>query len=143
MPWRLDPRGTVFADASGLFALAVRRDQRFAAANELHQSFIAADTQLLTTNFVVAELHALMLTRVGSHVANMLLTAIDSSRTIVVRADESDESRARVIIRQFGGHGHSLTDAISFAVMERLEIDRAFTFDHHFALYGVTVPVQT
>jgi len=129
MPWRLDPRGTVFADTSGLFALAVQRDQHFAAANELQQSFIAAETQLLT--------------RVGTREANALLAALDSSRTIVVRADESDESRARAIIRQFSGHGYSLTDAISFAVMERLGIDRAFTFDHHFALYGITVPTET
>ena len=32
-----------------------------------------------------------------------------------------------------------MTDAISFAVMERLHITRAFTFDRHFAQYGFTV----
>ena len=33
----------------------------------------------------------------------------------------------------------SLTDAISFAVMERLQITQAFTFDRHFAQYGFTL----
>jgi predicted nucleic acid-binding protein len=32
-----------------------------------------------------------------------------------------------------------LTDAISFAVMERLRIPQAFTFDHNFAQFGWNV----
>jgi len=79
MPWQFDSSGTIFADTSGLFALAVRRDQRHEAAQELQRAFIAAQTQLLTTNFVLAELHALMLTRVGATEANELLAAIDQS----------------------------------------------------------------
>jgi predicted nucleic acid-binding protein len=142
MPWLFDPLGTVFADTSGLFALAVRRDQRFAAAQELQRVFIAEGTQLLTTNFVLAELHALMLTRVGATEANELLAAIDQSRTLIVRADESDESRARDIIRRFGDHGYSLTDAISFAVMDRLNLRRAFTSDEHFVRYGMIIPIE-
>jgi len=35
----------------------------------------------------------------------------------------------------------SLTDAASFAVMERLRLPAAFTFDRHFAQYGFTVLV--
>jgi predicted nucleic acid-binding protein len=120
MPWQFDPSGIVFADTSGLFALAVERDQRATAAQELQRAFIAAQTQLITTNFVVAEIHALMLTRVGASAANSLLATMDESRTLIVRADEEDELRARVIIRQYGDHGYSLTDAISFAVMDRL-----------------------
>jgi predicted nucleic acid-binding protein len=34
-----------------------------------------------------------------------------------------------------------MTDAISFAVMERLHITRVFAFDRHFAQYGFTVLV--
>ena len=142
MPWRFDPTGTVFADTSGLFALAVRRDQRYEAAQELQRAFIAAGTQMLTTNFVVAELHALMLSRVGTTEANDLLTSIDESRTIIIRADEADEIRARAIIQRYGEYGYSLTDAISFVVMDRLGLHRAFTFDDHFARYGITIPVE-
>lgn len=142
MPWRLDSSGTVFADTSGLYALAVRRDQRYEAAQELQRAFIASGTQLLTTNFVLAELHALMLTRVGAMEANQLLAAIDQSRTLFIRADEGDESRARAVIQRYGDHGYSLTDAISFAVMDRLGLRRAFTFADHFARYGITIPVE-
>jgi len=57
----------------------------------------------------------------------------------VVRARAADEVRARHIIYQYDDKAFSMTDAISFAVMERLHITRAFTFDRHFAQYGFTV----
>ena len=142
MAWRLDASGTIFADTSGLFALAVRGDQHFRAAQELQRTFIVARTQLLTTNFVLAELHALMLSRVGIPEGNQLLDSIERSRTLIERASVVDEERARDIIRKYADHGYSLTDAISFAMMDRLGIRRAFTFDEHFARYGVTIPVE-
>ena len=142
MVWRLDPIGTLFADTSGVFALAVQRDQHHHAAQELQRAFVQANTRLVTTNFVVAELHALMLTRVGPNEANALLVALDQSRTLIIRAEAADEFRARSIVRQYGDHGYSLTDAISFAVMDRLHINRAFTFDQHFTRYGITIPSE-
>lgn len=142
MPWTLDPAGSVFADTSGLFALAVRRNQHYVAAQELQRAFIAARTTFVTTNFVVAELHALMLSRVGVVEANDLLAAIDASHTRIIRASEDDEVVARSIIQQYSGHGYSLTDAISFAVMDRQGMRRAFTFDDHFRRFGITIPVE-
>jgi predicted nucleic acid-binding protein len=47
-----------------------------------------------------------------------------------------DERRAREIIAQYDDKDFTLTDATSFAVMERLGITYAFTFDHHFTQYG-------
>ena len=47
--------------------------------------------------------------------------------------------RAREIIRQYEDKSFSLTDATSFAVMERLRISYAFTFDRNFAQYGFTI----
>ena len=57
----------------------------------------------------------------------------------MIRSRASDEERAREIIYQYDDKDFSMTDAISFAVMERLRIARAFTFDRHFAQYGFTV----
>lgn len=142
MPWQFDATGTVFADTSGLFALAVRRDQYYEAAQELQHTFIGARTTLVTTNFVLAELHALMLTRVGIAEANKLLAAIDQSRTTIVRATEDDETVSRSIIQRDGDYGYSLTDTISFAVMARLGLRRAFTFDYHFSRHGILIPVK-
>jgi predicted nucleic acid-binding protein len=51
----------------------------------------------------------------------------------------ADVRRAKAIIYQYTDKDFSLTDAISFAVMERLDIHLAFTFDRDFAQYGLTV----
>lgn len=68
------------------------------------------------------------------------LAEIDAGSTrAIIRAEEEDEGRARAIIRQYVDKDFSLTDAISFAVMERLGIGHAFAFDRHFAQYGVAL----
>ena len=50
-----------------------------------------------------------------------------------------DEARAKAIVRQYDDKDFSLTDASSFAIMERTGIQHAFTFDRHFAQYAFTV----
>jgi hypothetical protein len=57
----------------------------------------------------------------------------------VARSRASDEERAREVSYQYDDKDFSMTDAISFAVMERLRITQALTFDRHFAQYGFTV----
>jgi uncharacterized protein len=92
---------------------------------------------LFTTNFILAEIHALLLSRLGRSIAARFLTEIDGSSITVVRVGVRDEQRAREIITQYVDKDFSLTDAVSFAVMERLHITQAFVFDHHFAQFGV------
>ena len=49
-----------------------------------------------------------------------------------------DEQRARQIIVAYTDKDFTFTDATSFAVMERLRIGHAFTFDDDFRQYGFT-----
>jgi uncharacterized protein len=58
---------------------------------------------------------------------------------VVIRARAADENRAKQILFQYDDKDFSFADAISFAVMERLQIRLAFTFDRDFAQYGFTV----
>ena len=58
---------------------------------------------------------------------------------MVIRARAADEERAKQILFQYTDKNFSFADAISFAVMERLTIRLAFTFDRDFAQYGFTV----
>ncbi len=46
---------------------------------------------------------------------------------------------AKAIIYRYTDKDFSLTDAISFALMERLRIPTAFTFDRDFERYGLSI----
>ena len=76
----------------------------------------------------------------GKRGVREVLTEIDTSQvTTVVRVSARDEQRARAIIARYTDKDFSLTDATSFAVMERLGISEAFTLDQNFAQYGWTM----
>ena len=123
-------------DASALYAIADGRDAWHAQARAVRTRLSGEHWRLVTTNFVVAETHALLIARRHRAVAARFVRDIDRSPTTIIRADEGDEQRAREIIYQYQDKDFSLTDAISFAVMERLGIGHAFTFDRHFVQYG-------
>jgi len=129
----------VLVDSAAYFALADRRAADHERATLIRSRLIAERRQLLTTNFIVAETHALMLSRLGRDLAARFLRGIDRSGTTYVRVRMADERRAREIIFTHTDKDYSYTDATSFAVMERLRIGAAFTFDRHFVQYGFAV----
>lgn len=69
--------------------------------------------------------------RTSNHVA--------ANRWRVERATPGDEERARTILMTHSDKDYSYTDAVSFAIMERLGISMVFSFDRHFVQYGFQV----
>jgi predicted nucleic acid-binding protein len=59
--------------------------------------------------------------------------------TTVVRVSAADERRAWEIVRLYRDKDFSMTDATSFAVLERLHIGSALTFDSDFEQAGFAV----
>lgn len=53
------------------------------------------------------------------------------------RVSEEDEKEARRILGKYVDKDFSYTDATTFALMARLSFDLAFTYDWHFAQYGL------
>ncbi|MFN8559252.1 MAG: PIN domain-containing protein [Dehalococcoidia bacterium] len=130
----------VFVDTAAYFVVANRNDVNHTAAGALLRQLVTDHRRLFTTNYVLTESHALLLIRMGYAVARSFLWGIDHSpSTTIVRVSARDERRARAIIEQYDDKAFSLTDATSFAVMERLGISQAFTFDRNFAQYGFTM----
>jgi predicted nucleic acid-binding protein len=126
-------------DTSAYFALVDLNEQRHPDAESIRHRLVGERWRLFTTNFILAETHALLLTRLGYPYAMRFLDELEQSLTTIVRVVAADERRAREILRQYDDKAFSLTDATSFAVMERLRIPYAFTFDRNFAQYGLTV----
>jgi uncharacterized protein len=134
---RLARRGRVFLDSSGFLALVNARDTYHAHARAAWTTLTEERWHTFTTNLVVAEAHALFLTRLGHDRATAFLHQILRSSTTIVRVSQQDEQQAQEIIFRYDDKNFSYTDSTSFAVMERLGIGPAFTFDHNFAQYGL------
>ena len=91
----------VFVDTGGFYASLNRRDASHRDAARLFRRAQREHWFLFTTNFVLAESHALILARMGRNRAWNFLQAIITGRTNVIRAEEADERRARAIIEQY------------------------------------------
>lgn len=127
----------VLVDTSAYYALTDRGERTHQEAVVIQQRLIQERWRLWTTNFILAETHALSLNRLGYHTALTVLQRIDASNTTIIRVTADDESSARALIVRFHDKTFSLTDALSFVVMERLDISHAFSFDHNFTQYGL------
>jgi uncharacterized protein len=130
-------------DASAYFALLDQDDANHAQALAIRDRLIAESWRLFTTNFILAETHALLLNRLSQAIATRFLRNMDHSPTTLVWVTLADVERAKAIIYQYEDKDFSLTDATSFAMMERIRVPSAFTFDRHFAQYGFTVLTAT
>jgi predicted nucleic acid-binding protein len=126
---------TLLWDTGAAVALVNKRDQWHTAAKKRLRLLQRRRARLLLTNFLVGEIYALLLSRLGGDVARRWLGTNDVA---VERVTEADEFRARTILLRYTDKDFSYVDATSFAVMERLGLQTAFTFDEHFVQYGFT-----
>ena len=129
----------LLVDSSAYFALLDRDDSYHSQALAIRDRLIAEGWRLFTTSFVLAETHALLVNRLSQQIATKFLQDLEQSATTLVWVTPADVQRATAIIYQYDDKDFSLADATSFAIMARLRIPYAFTFDHHFAQYGLAV----
>jgi uncharacterized protein len=128
----------VFVDSGGFFALLVHKDRFHQHARALFEDANRERWQLVTTNAVLIESHALLLMRSdgGRKAALDFLDVVMSDAYRIERILRNDEDAAIKLIRSHHDKSYSLCDALSFVVMERLQIDQAIAFDRHFREYG-------
>ncbi len=120
----------LFVDTGAWYALVDKNDPDHKEA----VSFIKNNKiPLLTTNFVFDETITLLRSRMGWSVSKDFGHRLkDSSFVSIVAVRDEDEERAWEIFLKFKDKDFSYTDCTSFAVMERLKLDTAFSFDRHF-----------
>jgi predicted nucleic acid-binding protein len=126
-----------FADSGAILALYFRNDQHH---KEAHRLWPTLARPVLTSNLVLAELAALVGRRAGSRFAADCLADIYASPTYdIVASTREDEVQALVWMRKFADQHISFSDCVSFAMMRRLKVRTAFTFDRHFRDAGFQV----
>jgi predicted nucleic acid-binding protein len=127
----------VFGNTSGYYAAAAEDETRHREAQAILARLQTEHVRFHTTLYVLAELHALVITRRRNpQFALALISGIERSATSIVPVTDGDQARARAILTSRPDKLYSLTDALSFAVMERLGIARVFTFDRNFSQHG-------
>lgn len=91
----------------------------------------------MTTNLVIAEIHRLILHRVGAAAALQALNRIESSpRVSIVFAGGTHHTDGRAWLARLPECRLTYTDAVSFAVMKDLRCDGFLSFDADFVAAG-------
>ncbi len=142
-------RGAFVSGVPGtLYERAVMMDtSAYLGLKEDHQDVILCSHSVSATrlpkyvsSMVVAETHRRLLYDYGRKAALDFLRDLYANDTTIVRPDRHDEDEAIRMLKQYREHRISLCDALTFALMLRLGIKRAFTLDcNHFWTIGFTV----
>lgn len=121
----------VFVDSSVWFAAANIRERRNAHAKDLLMEIAAP----VTTDHVVIETWLLLNSRIGRNAAEQFWRRLRIQAISVEVATIADLEAAWAIGEAFPDQQFSVVDRTSFAVMQRIGITRAASFDEDFAIY--------
>lgn len=122
---------TLFVDTTVWYAAADSADRSNARACEI----LSAGDRLMTTDHVLVECWTLLRSRIHRAAAE---TFWDGLRTGIAQIEcvrPADLHAAWAIGRAFREHDYPIVNRTSFAVMERLGVERVASFDNSFAIY--------
>ena len=128
----------VFLDTSGIFAVFHGDDAGHQTAARAWENLIRGEAPLHTSNYVLVETCALLQSRLGVAAVDALITYV-LPWVSVVWIDETLHAQAAAGLLAARRRDLSLVDCAGFAVMRRLGLRRAFTFDRHFAEQGFSI----
>jgi hypothetical protein len=125
-------------DTSALLALARTRDQYHGRAIEIAERYLASGGRYLGTTLILGELHAHLLHLRGPADARDEVRRLlqDPIHDWIEVDDELLPDALDHWLEKFGDQGFTLADAVSFEVMKREVVTRAFAFDRHFEVAG-------
>jgi uncharacterized protein len=122
---------TIFIDSSVWFAAIVARDRH----NIRAKSILRESTGHTTTDHVLVETWLLLNSRYHRRAAEQFWERIRRGAARVELVTAVDLEAAWAIGEAFPDQDFSIVDRTSFAVMERLGLVQAASFDDHFAVY--------
>jgi len=127
----------IFVDTSAFLAIENRRDAHHEEALIFRDAILKAREPLVTSDYVLADSYTIIRLRAGHPAAVDFGEDVKASRVLQVEYVTPEILEvAWQIFKTFSDKEFSFTDCTSFALMERLQINAAFTFDDHFRQYG-------
>jgi predicted nucleic acid-binding protein len=127
---------TAFADSYYYLALANERDEGHTKTLRFGDSFRG---QIITTEWILAEVgDALVQSCMRPAFLQVLHSAQNDATTTIIEANHDLFMRGVELFAERADKDWSLTDCISFVVMEMQGIREALTADRHFQQAGFT-----
>ena len=121
----------MFVDTSAFYAMLDRDDRHHARVGTV----MSGGEKLVTSDHVLVESWRLARDNLGQSVAERFWAGIRGGLASVETVLPGDLDAAWRIGELFPDQDFSIVDRTSFAVMERLGVDRVATFDDHFSIY--------
>lgn len=125
---------SIFVDTGAFYALADSGDKRHERAKTYYTAN-AKSGLLLTSEYVFIESWTLIHHKLGKAASQKFWETIRTNIFPLQRVTALDLERAWEVFNKYNDQDFSLVDCTSFAIMERLQIEDAFTFDHHFSVF--------
>ena len=128
---------SIFVDTGAWIALADKDDIHHKKAAGILPSLLTTCNRLITSNLVISESYVLILNELGHKASSDFLAKIKTSpRILKIYSNEEIESDAVRMLAKYVDQDFSYTDAVSFIIMKRNKIKKAFCFDKHFITAG-------
>jgi uncharacterized protein len=129
----------LFVDTSGWASLFIKTQPYHSKAEQYFRSAVQQQKGVLTTNYVITELVALL----GSPLRiprPRIFEVVDAIKTVpyvqIIHIDEATDTTAWELCKGRLDKDWSLVDCTSFVLMQQLSIQEALTTDQHFEQAG-------
>ena len=135
----------IFIDTSAFKAVFDESDDFHQKAQNFWQKALSEQIHFTTTNFILDETYTLFRSHLGKEKALIFRDKLAASpKSIkIINIQQKDETEAWEYFEKLPGRGVSFTDCTSFAIMKRLKLEVAFTFDRDFLTAGFKVVPAT
>ncbi|NJM49288.1 MAG: type II toxin-antitoxin system VapC family toxin [Alkalinema sp. RU_4_3] len=130
---------SLFIDTSGWASIFIPTEMHHPIAAQHFRQAIETHTAIITTNYVITELvallnspHRLPRSRIFNHI-NIVRQNASITR---IQIDPTLDQTAWELCQQRPDKPWSLVDCSSFVIMQQMNIQQALTTDHHFEQAG-------
>lgn len=131
---------SVFIDTGAWFAGIAKNDQYHKKAIIHMDKLLKKKCTFITSNLIVHETTMLLERKVSRKEAIKFLKVVLKDPDIeILHADEDIELEGYKTYQKYKDQDYSITDCVSFSIMNKIEITRCFTFDNHFLAMGFNV----
>ena len=128
----------IFIDTSAFLAVLDRSDRNHTYANPFWLQIISREEVLLCHNYILVETSAVLLRRIGMKAVRVFEQDIIPVLHIIWVTKEVHSAAVSAHLMA-DRRSLSLVDCVSFEVMRRTGVLKAFAFDRHFRDYGYEI----